>query len=254
MPVYVADYVLGTYGTGRDHGRARRGRARLRVRPGLRPADRAHGRAARPASTAAPTAATAPTSTRASLNGLNVADAKVKAAEYLVEHAQRRGEGQLPPARLARLAPALLGLSDPDRLLRRRRRSCRCPLDQLPVLAPDDVVDGQERPVAARDPRGVPPHDLPDVRRAGPARDRHDGHLHRLLVVLPALRRSLHADHGLRPGAGRQVDAGRPVHRGHRARDSSPALRALLPKGPRSTSGSRRDCRASRSSASSPRA
>ena len=45
--------------------------------------------------------------------------------------ARPRGQGpplgQLPPARLAAVAPALLGLPDPDRLLRRRTASCPCP-------------------------------------------------------------------------------------------------------------------------------
>ena len=38
IPMFVADYVLMEYGTGRDHGRARPRRARLRVRQGVRPA------------------------------------------------------------------------------------------------------------------------------------------------------------------------------------------------------------------------
>ena len=45
IPVWIADYVLVTYGTGRDHGCARWGRARLRFRPEIRPADRDRGRA-----------------------------------------------------------------------------------------------------------------------------------------------------------------------------------------------------------------
>ena len=38
-----------------------------------------------------------------------------------------QGHGRLPAARLADVAPALLGLPDPDRPLRRRAASCRCP-------------------------------------------------------------------------------------------------------------------------------
>ena len=40
---------------------------------------------------------------------------------WLAETGPRRGGGQLPPARLADLPPALLGHADPDRLLRRVR-------------------------------------------------------------------------------------------------------------------------------------
>ena len=63
------------------------------------------------------------------------------------------------------------------------------PDDQLPVELPeieDYAPEGQE-------PAGVGPrvgrHRLPEVRRPGAARHRHDGHLRRLLLVLPALPR-----------------------------------------------------------------
>ena len=74
----------------------------------------------------------------------------------------------------------------------------------------------------------VPRHQVPGVRQAGEARDRHHGHVRRLVLVLRALRLP-------RPGQGdgrraRQLlDAGRPVHRRHRARHPAPALLALLP-------------------------
>ena len=46
IPMFVADYVLMEYGTGRDHGRARPRQARLRLRSGVRsahpPRDRGH--------------------------------------------------------------------------------------------------------------------------------------------------------------------------------------------------------------------
>ena len=57
------------------------------------------------------------------------------------------------------------------------------PDDQLPVLLPDDV----ELMPTGECPLKLHPtwrhDDLPDVRRAGRARDRHDGHLHVLVVV-----------------------------------------------------------------------
>ena len=68
---------------------------------------------------------------------------------------------------------------------------------------------------------------LPEVRRRRAARDRHDGHLRGLVLVLLPLRLG-----GQRRGDGgraREVlDAGRPVHRRHRARDPAPAVFALL--------------------------
>jgi hypothetical protein len=48
-------------------------------------------------------------------------DEAIAAIDWLEERGHRRGQGQLPPARLAAVAPALLGLPDPGRLLRRLR-------------------------------------------------------------------------------------------------------------------------------------
>jgi leucyl-tRNA synthetase len=65
------------------------------------------------------------------------------------------------------------------------------PEDQLPVLAPDDVEflpTGESPSHPASD---VPSYDLSDLRRSGRARDRHDGHVRRLVVVLPAVLRPL---------------------------------------------------------------
>ncbi len=59
--------------------------------------------------------------------------------------------------------------------------------DQLPVLAPDDVEfppTGQS-PLSSHD--GFLHTDVSALWRPGTARDRHDGHLRGLLVVLPAL-------------------------------------------------------------------
>ena len=60
------------------------------------------------------------------------------------------------------------------------------------------------------------------------ARDRHDGHVRRLVVVLRALHRSVERERADHARGGRPHAAGRPVHRRHRARDPAPALFALL--------------------------
>ena len=60
---------------------------------------------------------------------------------------------------------------------------------QLPVLLPEVEDYAPQGPLAAGRGRGVASHDVPAVRRRGAARDRHDGHVRRLVVVLHPLRR-----------------------------------------------------------------
>ena len=99
------------------------------------------------------------------------------------------------------------------------------------------------RRVAADLPRGLPQHDLPDVRQARQARDRHDGHLHVLVLVPDALHRPPQQRAPVLARAGPQVAARRPVHRRRRARRHAPALHALLHEG-RARHGHRRTRRA----------
>ena len=90
------------------------------------------------------------------------------------------------------------------------------------------------------------------MRQAGAARDRHHGHVRRLVLVLRALHRPLARDRADRPRGGRPLAAGRPVHRRHRARDFAPALLALLH--PRDEERPATSASTSRSPACSPRA
>ncbi len=118
------------------------------------------------------------------------------------------------------------------------------PDDQLPVLLPE-VEDYR--------PKGVPPlasnkewlqHRVPPVRRPGRARGRHDGHVRRLVLVLPALRRPAQRGVAVRPPRRRLLGADLALHRRDRPRDRPPALLALLRQGderagPASASASR---------------
>ena len=70
-----------------------------------------------------------------------------------------------------------------------RAGSCRCPTTELPVAAARRRGLQAEGPLAARRRRGLGQHDLPALRRSRAARDRHDGHVRRLVLVLPALLR-----------------------------------------------------------------
>ena len=119
----------------RDHGRPRARRARPRVRRDLRPADR-----------------------RGDHRG-----GHARQLRRVRRHAGRGGEDEdrrapprgrprrprrlAPPPRLELRPPALLGLPDPDRLLRRLRRAA-LPDDQLPLILPE-VEDYR--------PKGKPP-------------------------------------------------------------------------------------------------
>ena len=107
------------------------------------------------------------------------------------------------------------------------------PDDQLPVLLPevDDYAPKGQSPLAAA--TDWVEHRMPALRRPGPPRDRHDGHLRRLLLVLPPLSRPPQRPGGMGPRGGRLLDAGRPVHRRRRARDPPPDVRALLHEGAR---------------------
>ena len=63
------------------------------------------------------------------------------------------------------------------------------PDEDLPVLLPRDRRLPAEGPLAARRGRGLGADDVPVVRRRGAPRDRHDGHVRRLVLVLPPLLR-----------------------------------------------------------------
>ncbi len=105
------------------------------------------------------------------------------------------------------------------------------PDEDLPVLLPD--VDGvpAEGAVAARRRRGLGADDVSALRRRGASGDRHDGHVRRLVLVLPALRRRAQRPGAVRPRARRLLAARQPVHRRSRARDPASAVRALLREG-----------------------
>ena len=108
------------------------------------------------------------------------------------------------------------------------------PDDQLPVELPDlrgaDLKPKGVSPLAAAD--GLGRRRLPEVRRPGEAGHRHDGHLRRLVLVLPALLLAGRRHRGpFDAEAVDALDAGRPVRRRRRARDPAPAVRAVLHQG-----------------------
>ena len=118
-------------------------------------------------------------------DGLAYAEAVDAVAADLAGEGPGREEDHVPPARLGRLAPALLGHADPDHPLRRVRRR-PVPERDLPVVLPEDCVpDGSGNPLNKRP--DFLERRVPEVRQAGAARDGHAGHVRRLVVVLHAL-------------------------------------------------------------------
>ena len=101
------------------------------------------------------------------------------------------------------------------------------PASDLPVTLPDDVDVRQARQSARPSP-DLEARRLPAMRRRGAARDRHDGHLRRFVLVFRPLLPPACATAPVDAGGGRTLAAGRSVYRRHRARDPASALFALL--------------------------
>ena len=235
IPMFVADYVLMEYGTGaimavpahdqRDYEFAER--FGLEIRPVVAPADGEPG--------AEGEAFVAHSDNEALINsgsftGMPAPEAKGAITAWLEERGPRAGHRELPPARLAALTPALLGLPDSDGLLRAGRAGAGARRPAAGGAARDRGLH-PAGPLAPGGRRGLGAHHLPPLRRRGPARDRHDGHLRRLVLVLPALLRSPQPGRALGSRRGEPLDAGRPVHRRRRARDPAPDVRPLLRQG-----------------------
>ena len=242
IPMFVSDYVLMEYGTGaimavpahdqRDYDFAKV--FDLPIRPVVVPADRADDREAIDAEEGA---FTAHTENEVLVNsGPFDAMNAVEGQQAIVEWLDREGKGHFSVSYKLR-----------DWLVSRQRYwGCpipviyceRCgmvpvPEADLPVELPD-IEDyqpkGRSPLAAAEDWVNV---SCPSLPRQGASRDRHDGHLRRLELVLPALLRRPQRPGGVGPTGAAQLDAGRPVHRRRGARDPAPDVLALLRQGAR---------------------
>ena len=239
IPMYVADYVLMEYGTGaimavpghdeRDFAFAQKFKLPIRrvvsdpdggplPYPGDGPIVHSHS----------------------DFDGLNNREALHRIVDWL----DREGKGHASVSYRLR-----------DWLLSRQRYwGCPIPVIHCPRLRDRPGARGGPARRPARRRRTTSPRAarrwprprtgcacLPGVRaRGGAARDGHDGHVRRLLLVLPALLRRAQRHRGLGPRGRAGVDARRPVHRRHRARDPAPALRAVLRQGARRPRAPRR--------------
>ncbi len=220
----------------RRDGRAGPRRARLRLRPQVRPADQAGGRAPK-ADDLQPGAwhdwygdkQPGTCINSGELDGL--ASRPPSTPSQVADRRKGLGEQRppVPPARLGHQPPALLGLPDPDHPLRRPAATCRCPEDQLPVVLPEDVGAGRRRLAAGRACPSSTKCSCPKCGKPAPsAKPTPWTPSSSQSVVLPALRLADNTRAAMVDDARRLLDADGPVHRRHRARHPAPAVRALL--------------------------
>ena len=205
IPIWVADYVLMDYGTGAIMAVPAHDERDFAFAEQLRPADRAGRRAGRRARSSAGAARSSRTprtrcsSTRASSPACRRPRRSARSSTWL--------EAQRP-----RPAPTINYRLRDWLLSRQRYWGCPIPIvhcdrcgivpvpdDELPVLLPevDDYLPKGRSPLAAAE--DWVQHDLPVVRRRGEARDRHDGHVRRLVLVLPPLHRPAQRRGAVRP-------------------------------------------------------
>ena len=165
--MYVADYVLMEYGTGAIMAVPGHDERDYAFAADVRPADPAR-RSPTPTADELPYTGDGPlVNSHPDFDGLHNREALHADRRLARPRGQGPRLGQLPPARLAALPPALLGLPDPDRPLPATAASCRCPRTSCPSCCPTSQDYAAEGPLAAGRGRGLGQRDLPGVRRPG---------------------------------------------------------------------------------------
>ncbi len=245
VPIWIADYVLASYGTGaimavpagdtRDFEFAVK--FNLPIVPVIDPGDNKSVK--REAVLAGKEVFTEEGTAINSGEYDGLATAEMKAEDHSRSRQARHGPpgGQLQAARLALQPAALLGraVSDPARTGRRRQANradahgrCQRAAGRTCPTWPTSIRTA----VPNRRWKSARGMALPgDRRQALQARNEHHAAVGRLVLVLPAVSGSEKRAGADRPGRGKSLDAGRHLHRRGRARGAAPAVRAVLAQG-----------------------
>ena len=128
------------------------------------------------------------------------------------------------------LAAAVLGHADSGGLLFEGRHGASTGQRFAGAPAAESKTDGHGR-IAAGVHARVREYHLPEMRRAGAARDGHHGYIRGLLLVFLPLRRRAQRQGALRLSEGCLLVSDRSVHRRNHARDSAPAVFTVLVQG-----------------------
>ena len=233
IPIWVANYVLGEYGTGAVMGVPAHDERDFEFAREVRPADRAGGTSGRRRRRRRRARSGADVERRHpdQLGQVRRHEVATRRSAAITEDAEERGIGQ-----------GTVQFRLKDWGISRQRYwgtpipMIHCPVDGI-VPVPDDQLPVELPKVTEFTGRGDSPLasvpefvnvTCPNVRRAGPARDRHDGYVRRFVVVLLPLRRRAQRPAAVRSEEGRVLVPGGFLQRRHRTRHPALDLFAIL--------------------------
>ena len=190
IPIWIADYVLLELRHRRDHGRARRTTSATSL---SRSVQLPIGRARAPASCRHDGRRHGPHRRRGDYQLGEFDGPAPRARKQIVERLEKAGQGKSAVTYRLRdwLVSRQRGWGAPIPVIYcEADPSCGMvpvPDEELPVLLPDDIVKWPKQGNPLETHEAFLQHHVSQVRRRRPARDGHDGHVRRLVLVLVAL-------------------------------------------------------------------